>query len=100
MLRLAGAGDVESGAVIDAGAQKRQADGDIDPLLDAEIFDGNQTLVVVLGHDDVEFALTRPHEDRVAGPRPAGVDSIAPRRLDGRPDRVDILTAEEAVLPA
>ena len=84
MLGLARAGDVERGAVIDAGAQEGQADGDVHPLLDAEILDRDQTLVVILGDDDVEFALARPHEDRVAGPGPAGIDPLAPRRLDRR----------------
>ena len=48
------AGDVERGAVVDAGADDRQAERDVDALVEAEVLDRDQALVVVLRDDDVE----------------------------------------------
>jgi hypothetical protein len=92
-------GDVEGGAVIDAGADEGQADGDVDAVFDPEVLDGDEALVVVLGHHGVEGSGAGSHEDGVGGPGSADVDAFAPRGFDGGGDDVQVLTAEQAVLP-
>src|SRR5215831_11290438 len=96
MLGLAGAGDIEGRAVIDAGANEGQADRDVHATLDAEILHGDEALVVILRHDDVELTPARPHEDRIAWPRPAGLDAGVAGGLDRRRDLVDVLAPEHA----
>ena len=52
----AGAGDVERGAVVRAGADERQAERDVDAVLDAEVLHRDQAVVVGHRDDDVELA--------------------------------------------
>ena len=52
----AAAGDVERGAVIGAGAHERQAERDVDAVLDAEVLHRDQAVVVRHRDDDVELA--------------------------------------------
>ena len=52
--------------MIDTGANKGEAYGDIYTLFDAHIFDGDKALIVILRDDDIKFAASRAHEHRVA----------------------------------
>ena len=57
MVRLAGAGDVEGGAVIDRAAVDRQAQRDVHRRVEGDELDRDVALVVVLRDDQVEGAL-------------------------------------------
>ena len=52
-------GDVEGGAVIDRGADDRQAQRHVHRLAEREQLDRNQPLIVIAGDDDVELAAAR-----------------------------------------
>ena len=68
-IRDALARDVERGAVIDRGPDDRQAEGHVDRLTERKQLHRNQTLIVVAGDDDVEFAAGGAEEHRVARKR-------------------------------
>src|SRR5262249_47525828 len=55
-------------------------------------------LLVVHRHDAADPPRPRPAEERVARPRPAGVDALGPRRLHRRPDQPLLLVAEQAAV--
>src|SRR5689334_12342641 len=100
LVGLAGAGDVEGGAVVDAGADHRQAHGDVDACLEAEHLDRAVPLVVVHRHDEVEVPTAGAEEHGVGGERSEYVDALAARLLQSRGDLLLLLAAaEEAVLP-
>ncbi len=95
------AGDVERGAVVGAGAHERQAERDVDAVLDAEVLHRDQAVVVGHRDDDVELArmarrVARAHEDRVGRERAARVDALGARRLHRRRDDAQLLVAEQA----
>ena len=50
MIRNAASGDIEGSTVVDAGTAERQPDRDVNALVDAEVFDRDKALVVVLRH--------------------------------------------------
>src|SRR4051794_13683845 len=89
------AGDVEGGAVIDRGADDRQAEGDVDarkvfPLarlridLEAEQLHRDVPLVVVHGDHCVVLAGAQLDEDRIARDRTHHVQPVRDRLGDGR----------------
>ena len=104
------AGDVEGGAVIDGGADDRQAERDVDagqvlPLagrridLEAEQLDRDVALVVVHGDHGVVLPGAQLDEDRVAGHRPDHVEPVArPLSAMVGVGDVDVLPAEQAAL--
>ena len=99
----AAAGDVERGAVVGAGAHERQAERDVDAVLDAEILHRDQAVVVRHRDDDVELAgmaggVAGAHEHRVGRERAARVDALGARRLHRRGDDAQLLVAEQAAL--
>src|SRR5262249_31048889 len=65
LVGFAGADDVVGSAVIDRCADDRQAEGDVDSVVEAGELARNVTLVVVHRHDRVEVAKTCAQKDRV-----------------------------------
>jgi hypothetical protein len=99
-----GTSDVERRAVVGARATYRQAQRDVDALVNAEILDRNQPLVVVHRNHHVEFprfacACTRPHEDGIRWERTADIHTGPSRRFDRRRNDVDFFPPKEAALP-
>src|SRR5215472_14224984 len=90
------AGYVERGAMVDRGARKRQAQGDVDAFVEAAKLDRDVALIVVHRHDQVELAAAGPPEERVRRPGPAGFDALSTGFGDGRRDLALLLIAEEA----
>ena len=75
------AGDVERRAVVGAGAHERQAERDVDAVLDAEVLHRDQAVVVGHRDDDVELAgmaggVAGAHEHRVGRERAARIDAL------------------------
>ena len=68
MVRDTLADDVEGRPVINARPHERQTDSDINAAFKTEVLEWNESLVVVLGDDDVEMALTCTQEHRVRWP--------------------------------
>jgi hypothetical protein len=86
LVRLARAGDIEGGAVIDGGADNREADRDVYAGLNAEHLHGTVTLVVIHGYDDVKVAAPGAKEKRIGGQRAFNVPAAGPTGLDSRFD--------------
>ena len=63
--RLAGAGQIERRAVIGRGAHDRQAEGDVDALVERDGLDRDQRLIVIHGDHRIVFPPVRQMEDRV-----------------------------------
>ena len=61
----ASAGDIEGGAVVDGGAQIRQAEGPVGGLAEGRRLDGDEALVVVEGEHPIELSTARSGEERV-----------------------------------
>src|SRR5262245_33150603 len=98
---LAGARDIEGGAMIDRSSNHRQADGDIDAALDPHHLDRAMALVVVHGHHQIEVAALRPKEQRVGGERTGHVEAVLAELLDRRGDLLLLLAvAEQAIFPS
>src|SRR5581483_1628165 len=94
-------GDIEGGPVINRGANEWQPDGDVDGLAEGETLDGDQSLVVIAGDDDVELAARRAQENGVAGEGAADVDVIIqPAGFDGRDHLRGLLKSEQPALAA
>ena len=81
------AGDIEGGAVIDGGADDRQAERDVDARevlpfagggidLEAQQLDRDVSLVVVHGDDGVILAGAQLDEDGIAGDRPDHIEPV------------------------
>ncbi len=90
--------------MVRAGAHEGQAQGDVDAILNAQVLDGDQSLVVVHRHDSIELggmvrAAARTHEHRVRRERALGIDAGGTGRLHRRSDDVCLLRAEQAPLP-
>ena len=101
------AGDVEGRAVVDGGADDRQAEGDVDagevhPFagggidLEAQQLDRDMPLIVIHGDDGVVLAGAQLDEDGVAGDRADDIEPVFDRLGDRRRGNVDILPAEQA----
>ena len=94
-------GDVEGGAVIDRGADDRQAERDVDGGSEGEQLHRNESLVMVAGHDRVELAARGADEDGVAGNRARSRRCRSPRqRRDDRRDHAIVFVAHQPVLAA
>src|SRR5215210_4491354 len=98
VIGLAGAGDVEGGAVVHARAEERQADGHVHPALEAHQLYRDVPLVVVLDDHHVELPLARSGKDRVGGMGTAGIYALLHGFGDGRCDPLGVLVSEEAML--
>jgi hypothetical protein len=85
--------------VVRTRTDEREAERDVHALFQAEIFDGNQTLVVILSHDDVEAAIPGLHEHGVARPWAACVNALGSRSFERRADDPDFFVAEKAPFP-
>ena len=99
----AAASDVERGAVVRAGADKRQTQRDVDAFGDPQVFHRDQAVVVGHRHHQVELArvagrVARAHEHRVRRERSLRVDALGARRSDRRRDEAKLLVAEQAAL--
>src|SRR5919112_6682612 len=98
MVGLAGPRDVEGGAVVNACAEERQADGYVHPVFEAHQLYGDVSLVVVLHYDHVELSLPGPGEDRIRRMGAAHIYALLDGLGDGGRDSLSVLVAEEAVL--
>ena len=81
---LAGAGDVEGGAVIGRGAHERQAERDVDGVVEGQRLDRDQRLVVIHAERGVVGLARRLVEHGVGGQRPARIDAVGDQPLDRR----------------
>ena len=99
----AAAGDVERRAVVGAGAHERQAERDVDAVLDAEVLHRDQAVVVRHRDDDVELArmpgALRARMKTVSGANGplASMPSARAAATAGRDD-AQLLVAEQAAL--
>lgn len=102
---------VEIRAVVNAGADDRQAQRHIDslhrfPLLfftiiyEADGLEGDMALIVVHAHHDIVPAAQCLAEHAVRGQGTDGVDPFGPGCFDRRSDLGDLLGAEQSVLSA
>ena len=81
------AGDIEGGAVIGRGAHERQAERDVDAVVEGERLDRDQRLIVIHAERHVVGRARAPHGTCVsAGQRPARVDALGLQPRDGRRD--------------
>ena len=95
---LAGAGDVEGRAVVGRGAHERQAERDVDAVIEGERLDRDQRLVVIHAERDVVGLARGLVEHGVGGKRAARVDAVGDQPLDRGPHDQAVLLAERAVL--
>ena len=68
MTGCAGSGNIERCAMVDARPDEGQAYCDVDSLIHAQILDGDQPLIVILGYHNIEAPLPGVHEYSVARP--------------------------------
>ena len=94
----AGAGDVEGGAVIGRGAHERQAERDVDRVIERQRLDRDQRLVVIHRERRVVALARRLMEHRVGRQRAARVDALGHEPLDRGPHDRQVLLAERAFL--
>ncbi len=95
----AGAGDVEGGAVVGRGAHERQAERDVDRMIEGERLDRDQRLVVIHRERRV-VGRARGRVEHAYRPAAARARRCPRARepLDRRRDHRPILLAERAVL--
>ena len=93
--RLAGAGEIVGGAVIDGGADDRQAEGDIDAVLEMQQLERDQPLIVVHADDRIVIPARGEVKEGVGAVRAAGGDPLRLAPVDGRCDQPRFLIAEE-----
>ena len=94
---LAGAGNVEGGAVVRRGADERQSQRDVDGVLERNRLDRDQRLVVIHADGAVIGVARRGVEHGIRRQGSPGVDAFGAQRLNGRCDDVDVFAAERAV---
>ena len=95
---LAGAGDIERGAVIGRGAHERQAERDVDAVVEGQRLDRDQRLVVVHAERGVVGLARRLVEHGIGRERAARVDAVGDQPLDRRAHDQAVFLAERAVL--
>src|SRR5215212_9363167 len=98
VLCLAGSGNIESRAVVHAGAEERQADRHVDARVETHQLHGYVPLVVVLHHHYVEIPSSCPHEHRVRRPGTRCVYTLLHGGRDGGRYLICVLGTEEAAL--
>jgi hypothetical protein len=91
-------GDVEGGAVIGRGANKRQPQRHVDRAVEIECLRRDQRLVVIHAECRVIAPPRRGMEHRVRRERSRRVDAVAAQFGDGRGDDVAVLLPEAAAL--
>ena len=92
-------GDVERRAVIGGRAHERQAERDIDAVIEGEGLDRDQALVVIHRQRHVVARPRLGMEHRIGGKRPDDVNSFGPQGLDRGPDDGDLLPPHRSALP-
>ncbi len=92
------AGDVEGGAVIDAGADDRNAERDVDRAFEIDQLHRNVTLVMILGDDQIVGAADGLQEHSIRRVRSGASDAARAGRLDCGQDAALVFIAEKAVL--
>ena len=93
----AGAGDVEGGAVIRRGAHERQAERDVDGMIEGERLDRDQRLIVIHAERRV-IVRARPFmKHRIGGKRTPGIDPFGDEARHRRRDDRAILLAERTL---
>jgi len=90
--------DVEGGAMVGAGADDGQADGNVDGGIEGEHFEGDESLVVVHGDDDVPFAVEGLVKEGVGREGALDVDAGFLGHEDGGCDDALLFVAELAML--
>ena len=91
---------IERRAVVDGGANDRQAERDVDRGVERDQLGRDMALIVILRHDEIELAARSPVEDRVAGNRARHINAIRLRHLDARYDLFGFFVAKQTVLAA
>src|ERR1035437_2446959 len=91
-------GDVEGRAVIDGGADDRNAERDVHGFFEVDQFHRDVALIVVHGDDQVKGAANRLQENRVGSVRPAAGNALGARGSDRWDDDSLFLVAEKAML--
>src|SRR5687768_3676948 len=76
MFSQAFAGDVECRPMIDGGANKWQAQRDVDRLAKRKTFNGNHCLIVITGDHGVEFTARSPQKHRVCRKRTVHINIV------------------------
>src|SRR5262245_30142747 len=92
-----GAGDVEGGAVIGWGADERQAESQVDRVIESQRAVRYQRLVVVQRKRHVVARARGLMEQRVRGRRAARIDSLGLETFDGGTYQRQVLVAERAI---
>jgi hypothetical protein len=69
-MRSSGSGKIIGGAVIDGGADNRQAQGHVNSVIEVYHFNGNESLVMIHGNHRIEFPFASASENRVRRMRP------------------------------
>src|SRR5699024_3564243 len=70
------AGNIISCTMIDTRTNKRQPNGNIDPFFQAQIFDRDKPLIVILSDNNIKLAAPSAHENGIARPRTTDVDTF------------------------
>ena len=94
---LAGAGDVERGAVIGRGADEGQAEGDVDAAVEIDGLERDQRLVVIHAQRRVVTLARLGMEQRVGGEGAAGGDAL--RRATPRPPARSVSISSRPMVP-
>jgi FKBP-type peptidyl-prolyl cis-trans isomerase len=84
--------------VVRAGSDDGEPHGQVDRFVTTKEFDGDETLIVVHGDDEVVFAVCCSVKERVGGMGACGVDPRGSCRCDGGGDDVEVFFAEQALL--
>src|SRR2546427_9208075 len=97
---LPGSGKLERSAVVDRGADERQAEGHVHAASKARVFEHREALVMVDGKHAIGVLQPPGHEQRVRGNRPARRDARGRGGGNGRRDDLDVLASEMPRLSA
>lgn len=90
--------DIEGCAVIDRGADNRQADADVYAAVEGQQLHGDMALIVVHGHHDVVMPFDRSQKDRVGRLRIADMQTAFARFIDGGLNLARLVVAKQAAL--
>ena len=90
--------NIEGGSMVGAGTHNRQAQRDIDSLIEIERLDRDQRLIVIHAQRRVIAFAGMRSEQRVGGVRAGYSQSLGPKRGDRRSNDCDLLAAHAAFL--
>src|SRR5690625_386921 len=85
--------------MVDAGADKRQANSNVHAFFNTKVFYGDKPLIMILCDHNVVMPLARLHKYRITWPGAAGVDALLLCRFNGRGNYGDFFIAKLAIFP-